>query len=106
MCFKLSVPESLVRSVGVFGFFCLTTTKDVHVALDIMLFILRGRREKFVNCCVFHFTACGGILNGVTGIISVMSTDYSGDCYWEIQSPLMNSSILLVVEHFQLRSCW
>jgi len=74
--------------------------------LYIMLFILRERRGKRLNCGVFHFTACGGALNGTTGEINVNHTYYSGYCHWDIQSPVMDSSILLVVEHFQQRYCW
>ena len=80
------------------------TCKYIYASRDR---VLRERLRKwFWNCCVFHFIACGGNLSGTTGEINVMSKDYSGYCYWEMQSPLMNSSILLVIEHFQLRSCW
>jgi len=53
----------------------------------------------------YQSTACGGNFGGTTGEINVMSRDYSGYCYWKMQSPLTNSRILLVIEHFQLQSC-
>ena len=90
---------------------CVLRTQ-IYMFLQIILFILRGRRGKrFLNCYVFHFIACGGSFNSTSGEINVMSTysrysRYSRYCNWEIQSPSMNSSILLVVEHFLLRSCW
>ncbi|KAL9953398.1 hypothetical protein ACROYT_G040810 [Oculina patagonica] len=51
-------------------------------------------------------TVCVRNLSNGTGEISVTRNSYyRGYCNWEIHSPLMNSNILLVVEHLQMY-CW
>ncbi|XP_020604184.1 MAM and fibronectin type III domain-containing protein 1-like [Orbicella faveolata] len=51
-------------------------------------------------------TACGQTFNGTTSEINVITSYYSGYCIWEIHSPLVNSSVLLVVQRFQMQYCW
>ena len=65
----------------------------------------RTTRQTFLQFLYINFTACGQTFNGTTSEINLITSYYSGYCNWEIHSPLVNSSVLLVVQRFQMQYC-